>query len=221
MSWQRRALVPDPQRRDAGRLQWSILLLKLSHFKSGTAVISPEKRGFQAHSARAAAPASWGGSIACVPACVRARRGPLSSDIERRPERGCRFFRANLSQIPRNVGRGRNRATRPACRTTEHRVHAGLPARSGWPDRAGPCLPRNRARRDRKSPDRRPLAYGHGRYAGQGLGHGFRHCAGVAGKRGIGKQDSHEASVSPPPTLSRAFGMRSPRVVNKSGESTR
>jgi len=34
------------------------LLLKLSNFKSGAAVISPEKRGFQAHSARAAAPAA-------------------------------------------------------------------------------------------------------------------------------------------------------------------
>ena len=38
----------------------SILLLKLSNFKSGAAVISPEKRGFQAHSARAAAPAAAG-----------------------------------------------------------------------------------------------------------------------------------------------------------------
>ena len=32
----------------------SILLLKLCNFKSDAAVISPEKRGFQAHSARAA-----------------------------------------------------------------------------------------------------------------------------------------------------------------------
>ena len=38
----------------------SILLLKLSNFKSGAAVISPEKRGFQAHSARASAPAAAG-----------------------------------------------------------------------------------------------------------------------------------------------------------------
>jgi len=31
------------------------LLLKLDNFKSGAALISPEKRGFQAHSARASA----------------------------------------------------------------------------------------------------------------------------------------------------------------------
>ena len=37
-----------------------MLLLKLSHFKSGAAVISPEKRGSQTHSARAAAPADAG-----------------------------------------------------------------------------------------------------------------------------------------------------------------
>ena len=34
--------------------------MKLSYFKSGAAVISPEKRGFQTHSARASGPAVTG-----------------------------------------------------------------------------------------------------------------------------------------------------------------
>ena len=37
-----------------------ILLSRLVHFKSGAAAISPEKRGFQAHSARAPASAAAG-----------------------------------------------------------------------------------------------------------------------------------------------------------------
>ncbi|MDE7066032.1 MAG: hypothetical protein K2O70_11320, partial [Desulfovibrionaceae bacterium] len=52
-------LAPATRKKRAACL-YSMLLLKLSNFKSGAAVISPEKHGFQAHSARASAPATAG-----------------------------------------------------------------------------------------------------------------------------------------------------------------